>query len=229
MEDDEVRIKITHTGLCHSDVLHSRKLWSPHVTYPCVPGHEVVGVVTVVGKGVKKFKVGDRVGCGPQRACCSSCDRCKEGNTNLCTKNWTGLYDPNFGGYCTHIQLPESHTFLIPEKLPSDVTPPLLCAGVTVYAPLARVARAGLTCAVVGIGGLGHLAVMYANKLGMKVTAFTTSFNREKEMKDLGALNLSHSTDLDSLAKEKGKYDVVINTLYVSDANVFMAHQRLTK
>lgn len=114
----------------------------------------------------------------------------------MCTKNWTGLYDPYFGGYCTHIQLPESHTFLIPSNLPSEYAPPLLCAGVTVYAPLARVGKAGVTCAVVGIGGLGHLAVMYANKLGMKVTAFTTSFNREKDLKELGAINLSHSTDL---------------------------------
>lgn len=109
------------------------------------------------------------------------------------------------------------------------MTPPLLCAGVTVYAPLVRNAQAGFNCAVIGIGGLGHLAVQYANKLGMNVTAFTTSFNREKEIKALGANNLSHSTDLDSLAKEKGKYHVVINTLYVDDEKVFMAHQRLTR
>jgi len=92
-----------------------------------------------------------------------------------------------------------------------------------------RVCRVGMKCAVIGIGGLGHLAVQYANKLGMEVTAFTTSFNRKEEILSLGASHLSHSSDLKSLEQEKGKYDVVVNTLFITDEKIFKAHQYITK
>jgi len=139
------------------------------------------------------------------------------------------LYNPHFGGYSTHIQLPAKMTFRLPETFRDDVGAPLLCAGVTVFAPILRNYNADFKCAVIGIGGLGHLALQYASKMGMRVTAFTTSFNKSAELHRLGASDLSHSVDLESLKKEEGKYDLVLNTLHTGDNAVFTAHQRLTK
>ncbi|CAD8158154.1 unnamed protein product [Paramecium pentaurelia] len=226
--DDDVRIRILFTGLCHSDCLHSRGLWDPYIKYPSCPGHEVVGEVEKVGTGVTKFKVGDKVGCNPQRWMCQTCELCKKGDNQLCSQN-IGLYDDNnFGGYSTHIQVAERMVFRIPDGFNDALGSPLLCAGVTVFAPLKRYYKPNYSCAVIGIGGLGHLAVQYAAKLGMTVTAFTTSKNREQEIKKLGASNLSSSIDVESLKAEQGKYDIVINTLYIENEEVFKSHQRLT-
>ncbi|KAM3142268.1 hypothetical protein pb186bvf_005677 [Paramecium bursaria] len=227
LPENEVRIRITYTGLCQSDALHSRGLWDPTISYPSVPGHEVCGVVEALGAKVDNFQIGERVAANPQRDFCGKCEFCVKGNNNLCpTQN--GLYGLDFGGFSTHIQVPSMMVFKLPDHFDERRGAPLLCAGVTMYAPLKRHGRANLRCAIIGIGGLGHVAVQYAVKLGMIVTAFTTSFHREAEIKGLGASKLSHSTDLASLKKEEGQYDLVLNTLYIEDEEVFKQQQRLT-
>lgn len=156
--DDEVRIKITYTSLCQSDIHMGRKFWFDDIVYPLVPGHEVIGRITMLGKNVKDHKIGDLVGCCPQRSYCNNCEYCKKELTNLCPDQ-KGLYNPYFGGYATHIQLPGSMAFPIPKELPEDLIAPLLCAGVTTFAPIQRNAKPGYKCGIIGIGGLGHLAL----------------------------------------------------------------------
>lgn len=167
----------------------------------------------------------------PQRSSCSECEHCKKGNENLCLKLGVLYWERHFGGYSTHIQVTEKHVFLLPEgkqmyKLGFDEEKgsPLLCAGISVFAPLKRFARPTKTCAIIGIGGLGHLAIMYANKMGLDVTAFTTSMQKEEEMKAMGANRLSNSINPESLSQEMGKFDIVLNTLYIDDEEVFKAH-----
>lgn len=126
------------------------------------------------------------------------------------------------------MQIDSNWAWHIPKGLPLDKAAPLLCAGLTVYVPIKRHGKPGDRCAVVGIGGLGHLAVQYASKMGMKVTAFTTKTDKRKELHDLGATDISHSVNLEELKKQEGKFDLVVNTLFVSSEEVFTAHQRLT-
>lgn len=134
----------------------------------------MVGEVTLLGKDVTTLKKGDLVGVSPIRWCCLKCQNCLAGRTNLCVDR-VYLYGAEyFGGYCTHVQVNNNWAWPLPKGLQLDRAAPILCAGLTVYAPLIRYGKAGDRCAVLGIGGLGHFALMYANKLGMKVTAFTT-------------------------------------------------------
>lgn len=139
------------------------------------------------------------------------------------------LYGEHFGGYCTHMQIDNNWAIKVPEGLDLKELPPLLCAGITVYAPLKRYQKVGATCAVLGIGGLGHLAIQYANKLGMKVTAFTTRTNNIESLKQLGANDAQSSINLEELKQNEGKYDLVVSTLYIDNAELYRAHQRLTK
>jgi len=230
LPEDQIRVNITHTGLCHSDVLTARSLWGP-ANYPIVPGHEIIGTVSRVGKAVKNLKVGDRVGYGPFRDCCEQCRHCEAGRTNLCVgvpADEKGIYAAYWGGYTTSTQHPARLAFKIPEALPSDKAPPLLCAGVTVHAPLARYAKPGDRVAVLGIGGLGHLAVMYAHKFGCRVTAFSSSAGKEKLIKDLGADEVVSSTDPEVLKKHASSYDVIINTLSTNDNKVFGLYLNMT-
>lgn len=179
LEDDQVRLKILYTSICHSDIMTIRGKWG-ETMYPCCPGHEIVGEVTLVGKDVTTHKKGDIVGVSPIRWCCFKCENCLIGRTNLCTDRVYLYGGEHFGGYCTHMQINHHWAWPIPAGLPLDRVAPLLCAGLTVYAPLKRHGKVGDRCAVIGIGGLGHLAVQYANKLGMTVTAFTTKPDRIK-------------------------------------------------
>jgi uncharacterized zinc-type alcohol dehydrogenase-like protein len=139
------------------------------------------------------------------------------------------LYGEYFGGYCTHMQIDNNWAIKIPEGLDLREVPPLLCAGVTVFAPIERFNKIGGKCAVLGIGGLGHLAIQYANKFGMEVTAFTTRTNNIESLRQLGATDFQHSTDAKELQKNEGKYDVVVSTLFIEDPALYKLHQRLTK
>ena len=218
LKADEVRANITYAGLCHSDLHTVRAEWGP-CSYPIAPGHEIVGTVTHVGSDVKDFKVGDKVGFGCQRKCCETCDNCKITFDQLCTTDFDQkfTYGPLFwGGYATAVQHPAQFYFKIPEGLPEEKVPPLFCAGVTTYAPIARYAKPGQEVAVLGIGGLGHMAVMYAKAWGCKVTAFTSSRDKEKFIKDLGADRVVVSNE-ETLKQEAGKFHLVINTLPTSD------------
>ncbi len=214
----EVRAQVTYAGLCHSDLHTVKSEWGP-CSYPIAPGHEIVGFVTHVGPEVKDFKVGDRVGFGCQRECCETCEFCKLTFDQLCStkmeQNFT--YGPLYwGGYCTAIQHPEQFYFHLPKELPEEKIPPLFCAGVTTYAPIARHAQPGQEVAVLGIGGLGHMAVQYAKAWGCKVTAFTSSKDKEEFIKGLGADRVVLSND-ETYKQEAGKFHLVLNTLPVGD------------
>ena len=157
-----------------------------------------------------------------------TCKYCSMQYTQMC-KNRIYLYGLEFGGFCTHVQIDHNWAIRMPEGLDLKEAPPLLCAGVTVYAPLKRFNKIGGKCAVIGIGGLGHLAVQFANKLGMEVTAFTTKLENAPSLKKLGASDVQHSTDPNLLHQNEGKYDVVVSTLFIEDISLFKLHQRLTK
>lgn len=165
---------------------------------PACPGHEVVGYVSKAGSACKRLKVGDSVGANPLRDYCGNCFQCNKGDTQLCGKR-EFLYDPYFGGYSTHIQLKEKAVYKLPTGFRQELGAPLLCAGVTVYAPIKRWLKRNGKAAVIGIGGLGHLAVMYAAKLGMEVTAFSSTLEKKDFIHGLGATAVSSSTDLASL------------------------------
>ncbi|RYG52323.1 hypothetical protein EON67_01520 [archaeon] len=181
-------------------------------TYPLVAGHEVVGVVNAVGPAVTTVKVGDHVGMGPQRGSCASCGFCAEGLDNICTK-FEGLYDPKFGGYATSITVPERFVFKIPDAIPLDKAGPLLCAGVTTYAPLARYVKAGDRVGVVGIGGLGHMGLQYAAAMGCDTWAISTSDSKEAEARSFGASNFLNSTNEANMARAAGTFDFILCTV----------------
>jgi uncharacterized zinc-type alcohol dehydrogenase-like protein len=230
---DEVRVNVTHTGLCHSDVLTVRGLWGKCAWYPLAPGHEVLGTVSRLGSNVKDFKIGERVGFAPVRKSCDTCEVCLLKADNLCDKAPDGerfLYGKFWGGYATAIQQPAQWCFKIPESLPDDATPPLLCAGATTYSPLARYVKPGMNVAIIGIGGLGHLGVQYAAALGAHTTAFSSNLKNADEIKKLGAERVVCSTDKEALKAEYSKYDVVLNTLAVGDdGSLFSLWEDITK
>ena len=185
-----------------------------------VPGHEVVGKVVAVGADVKSIKVGEVVGFGPQRGSCESCSYCSEGLENCCS-GFKGLYDSwrdeaktlvNFGGYATSITVHERFAFPIPAGIPLEVAGPLLCAGVTTYAPLARLAKKGMKVGVVGIGGLGHMGLQYAAAMGTECWAISTSGAKEAEARSFGAQHFLISTDAAAMAAKKGYFDVILCT-----------------
>ena len=219
--ESDVRAKVLHTGLCQSDVLTGREKWGA-CNFPVCTGHEVVGEVTHVGSAVTSLKAGDKIGIGPFRSSCFSCSECKRGDDHLCyqveehEKNLYGVY---FGGYATHIQVPATHAFVLPQGLDLANVPPVLCAGCTVYPPLKKYAtEPGASVGIIGIGGLGHLAVQYARAMGLQVTAFTTSSEKVEAIKQLGAHDVVVvDKELKELAKHFGKFDCLLNTLPVSD------------
>jgi len=226
--EGEIRAKVLYTGLCHSDVMTGREHWGP-CNFPCCAGHEVVGEITMVGSEVKDFKVGDIIGLGPFRSACFECEQCKAGQTNLCSaldgteKFLYGLY---FGGYCTHIQQPASHTFHIPKGLDLANVPPVLCAGCTVYPPMKRhIKKEGASIGVIGIGGLGHLAVQYGKAMNLHVAGFTTSADKIEYIKKLGAEEvIVVDKELKELDKHGGKFDYLLNTLPVTDTKTIEAY-----
>jgi uncharacterized zinc-type alcohol dehydrogenase-like protein len=205
----EVRVKVAYCGMCHSDVHKIDDDWADHVAYPMVPGHEVVGRVEAVGADVKELAVGDVVGFGPQRGGCGACEYCSSGDDNDCLK-FEGLYDPKFGGYATSITVNARFAFKIPAGLPLSAVGPLLCAGITTYAPLARHARAGQRIGVVGIGGLGHMGLQYAAAMGCETWAISTSAAKEAEARSFGAKHFLVSSDAAAVAAAKNTFDFIL-------------------
>ncbi|CAI5525490.1 unnamed protein product [Closterium sp. Naga37s-1] len=185
---NDVQIKVTHNGLCHTD-LHMRDNDWNNATYPLVAGHEVVGIVEQVGANVTTHKVGDRVAYGWLRNSCRSCLSCVRGEENLCAEGYTGLIlNGNKGGFQPRLRAPADFAIKLPEGLDSVDAAPLMCAGITVYSPLrAHITRPGMKVGVIGIGGLGHLALQIARAMGAHVTAFSTTPSKEEEAKSMGA------------------------------------------
>jgi D-arabinose 1-dehydrogenase-like Zn-dependent alcohol dehydrogenase len=215
--EDEVRANVTYTGLCHSDVLTSRSKWGP-ANYPIAPGHEIIGVVSKVGANVTDFRPGDKVAFGVQRDSCDACKFCNKELENLCQdideKFTYGFY---WGGYATQIQQPSKFFFKYPDGLDEKRAAPLLCAGITVYYPIKQYVKEGDKTAVIGIGGLGHLAVQFLAKLGYHVTAFSSSLDKKEFLHSLGANEVVNYTDPKDMKRHANQYDFVINTLPVED------------
>jgi len=225
LEKDEVRIKVIHVGLCHSDCFKLDEEWGPNYVWPLVPGHEIVAEVEKVGEHVKNFKPGDSVAFGTCRDCCMKCEFCRKGYDQLCTGcEYKLTYDPHLGGYSTHMHVKADFLFHLPHNLDKSKAAPILCAGVTTYTPLKRWCVPGGRCGIIGIGGLGHMAIQFASKLGMHVVAISTSPSKEAEAKTLGAKEFICSkkeADMKRITTTE-KLDLILNTAYIQDITNYM-------
>jgi uncharacterized zinc-type alcohol dehydrogenase-like protein len=210
----DVEVRIGHCGICHSDVHLVDGDWGEG-TYPMVPGHEIVGTLAALGAEVRHLEVGQRVGVGWQRGACLSCDACAAGEENLCPRNEATCVD-HHGGFADRIRLDGRFAFPIPEGLPSASAAPLLCGGVTVYSPLRRWAKPSMRVGVVGIGGLGHLALQFARAMGCEVTAISSSPDKEDDARSLGAHRFLASREPKALRSAAGTLDFVLSTVYVT-------------
>jgi D-arabinose 1-dehydrogenase-like Zn-dependent alcohol dehydrogenase len=211
---DEIRANITYAGLCHSDAFHGRGKWFP-VVYPVTPGHEICAVVAEVGSNVKDFKVGENVGFGTQRDSCGTCKYCGvEERETLCTNTqFKFTYNPYFGGYSTQLQQPAKFFFKLPQNFDASRGAPLFCAGATVWSPIRRYIRKGDKAGVLGIGGLGHLAVQFLAKMGYEVVAFTTSDDKKEMIRSLGATEVVNVNNAEEFNRVVGQIDLIVNTL----------------
>ena len=218
---DDVVIEISHCGVCHSDIHTVRGEWGP-AAYPCVPGHEIVGKVIEVGAKVKRFKVGDLAGVGCFVDSCGKCANCKANEEQFCTKHTSFTYNsveldgqtPTQGGYSSHVVVRDRYALKIKKGAPMERVAPLLCAGITTYSPLKRYkVKKGSKVGVVGLGGLGHMAVKIAKAMGGEVTVFSTSPSKEADAKKLGAKNFVVTTSPENFAPWAGKLDLIIDTV----------------
>ncbi|GKV06714.1 hypothetical protein SLEP1_g18567 [Rubroshorea leprosula] len=219
--EKDVAFKVLYCGICHSDLHMVKNEWG-HTVYPVVPGHEIVGEVTEVGSNVTKFKVGDRVGVGCMVGSCHSCDNCANNVENYCPKmilTYGSKYHDGtmtYGGYSDTMVVEEHFIVRIPDNLPLDAAAPLLCAGITVFSPLRYYGldRPGAHVGVVGLGGLGHVAVKFAKAMGAKVTVISTSPNKKNEaIESLGADAFLISRNQDELEGAMGTMDGIIDTV----------------
>jgi len=217
----DVQFEILYCGVCHSDLHVARNEWGG-THYPIVPGHEIVGRVTKVGGHVKKFKAGDLAGVGCLVDSCRDCDNCKKGLEQFCRNGSTGTYNGadkksggyTYGGYSNQIVADESFVLKISDKLPLEGVAPLLCAGITTYSPLRhwKVGK-GHKVAVVGLGGLGHMAVKLAASFGAEVTMLSTSPSKEKDARHLGAHHFALTKDAAQVKALAGKFNFIIDTV----------------
>ncbi|KAA8531469.1 hypothetical protein F0562_006178 [Nyssa sinensis] len=219
--DDDMRFKVLYCGICHTDLHFIKNDWG-FSTYPLVPGHEIVGEVTEVGRKVTKFKIGDKVGVGCLVGSCGSCEGCSENLENYCPKmilTYANTYHDRtttYGGYSNEMVVSERFAIRFPENLPLDGGAPLLCAGITVYSPLKYFGlnKPGLHVGVVGLGGLGHLGVKFAKAFGAKVTVISTSPSKKDEaINHLGADSFLVSRDPDQMQAATCTMDGIIDTV----------------
>ncbi|MCS3868356.1 putative zinc-type alcohol dehydrogenase-like protein [Chryseobacterium ginsenosidimutans] len=218
----DVQIEILYCGVCHSDLAQINNEWFPGV-FPMVPGHEIVGRVTKVGDHVKKFKVGDLAGVGTLANSCGHCQHCEDGLEVYCENGVIPTYNaidkyrdnlPTYGGYSNTIVSDESFAVSIPENLDLAATAPLLCAGITTYSPLKhwKVGK-GHKLAVLGLGGLGHMAVKFAVALGAEVTILSTSPHKAADAEKLGAHHFVVTSDAEAVEKVKASFDFIVDTV----------------
>ena len=187
LKESEIEVRVTHNGLCHTDIHMRDNDWGVS-EFPLVPGHEVVGIVTEIGKDVTNLKKGDRVGLGWIRNSCRVCYHCLQGEENVCKQGFTGLIVGNHGGFADKVRSTADFAYKIPDALDSASAAPLLCAGITVYTPLRTYIKyPGMKVGIVGIGGLGHLAIKFARAMGAEVTVLSSSADKATEAKEFGA------------------------------------------
>jgi len=218
---DDVEIKILYCGVCHSDIHTARNEWGGTV-YPAVPGHEIVGKVTRVGANVTKFKEGDTVGVGCFVDSCGHCSNCAADLEQYCENGHTQTYNSlsqdkktiTMGGYSSHIVVTQHFVLSVSDKLPLEKVAPLLCAGITTYSPLKHWGvKAGDKVAVVGLGGLGHMAVKLAASMGAEVTMLSRSKSKEKDAAELGAHHFKLTTDKETMAELANTFNFIIDTV----------------
>ncbi len=211
IRENEVEIEVTHCGICHSDVHMLDNDWGM-TAYPFVPGHEIVGTVTQAGPAAGHLAKGDRVGVGWQASSCGSCEWCEKGCETCCRKN-IGVIVGRHGGFADRVRVDGRFAFPIPETLKSESAAPLLCGGITVYKPLRDLARPWSRVGVIGIGGLGHFALQFARAFGCDVTAFSTTPDKDKEAKRLGAHHFVCTTKGGLFEKLAGTFDLLISAV----------------
>jgi uncharacterized zinc-type alcohol dehydrogenase-like protein len=217
----DVQIEIKYCGVCHSDLHTVRNEWH-NAIYPCVPGHEIVGIVTSVGSGVTKFKVGDKAAVGCLVDSCRKCDNCKDGLEQYCHQGPTGTYGApdnvsgghTHGGYSQSIVVDEDFVLRIADNLPLDAAAPLLCAGITTYSPLRhwKVGK-GTRVGILGLGGLGHMGVKLAAAMGAEVTMLSHTPSKEKDAKRLGAHKFILTSDEAQVKSVMGYFDFILDTV----------------
>jgi len=209
----DVEVKITHCGICHSDLHLIDNDWGIS-QFPLIPGHEIIGTVSKCGSAVAGLKVGERVGVGWQSDSCGACEWCRQGMENLCAA-MEGVCVHRNGGYAEAVRVNAKFAIPIPTALSSENAAPLLCAGITVYSPMRKhgihpASRVG----VIGVGGLGHLALQFARAFGAEVTAFSTSPAKEEEARKLGAHQFVNTRDSKGLRSLAGYFDFILSTIY---------------
>src|SRR5690349_23183468 len=220
---NDVLIAIEFAGICHSDIHTVNGDWGPQ-PFPVVPGHEIVGTVTEVGSDVTRHAVGDRVGVGCMVNSCGECDNCRSGYEQYCRQGMVGTYaatdrdgTTTQGGYSTHVVVDADYVLSVPESLDAAAATPLLCAGITTYSPLKHwQAGPGTKVAVVGLGGLGHMAVKLAHAMGAEVTVLSQSLKKQEDGLRLGADHYYATSDAGTFEALAGSFDLIINTVSAS-------------
>src|SRR3954454_14096829 len=228
---NDVLIEIRYAGICHSDIHTVNGDWGPQ-PFPVVPGHEIVGVVAEVGSDVTKHRVGDRVGVGCMVSSCGDCANCRNGDEQYCLDGMVPTYagtdrDGSItqGGYSTHVVVDADYVLSVPADLAPAAAAPLLCAGITTYAPLRHwKAGPGKKVAVVGLGGLGHMAVKLAAAMGAEVTVLSQSLKKQEDGLRLGATDYRATSDPDTFADLAGRFDLIVNTVSaVIDVDAYLS------
>ena len=231
----DVQIDILYCGVCHSDLHQTRNEWSDFAptVYPCIPGHEIVGRVTKVGKDVKKFKEGDRAAVGCMLDSCRTCPSCTRGLEQYCQHFATYTYNSRdkhpggvtYGGYSDRIVVDEAFALKVSDKADLAATAPLLCAGITTYSPLRHwKVGPGQKVGIIGLGGLGHMGVKFARAFGAHVVLFTTSPGKIEDGKRLGAHEVVVSTNADDMAKQTASFDFILDAVSANhDVNAYLS------
>ncbi|QNI35414.1 NAD(P)-dependent alcohol dehydrogenase [Edaphobacter albus] len=212
LKANEVEIRISHCGVCHSDLHLINNDWGTS-QYPFIPGHEIVGTVIAVGTEVRNLSVGQRAGVGWQADSCGICEWCRSGNEHMCPLAQPTCVGRN-GGFADKIRVNWRFAIPLPKNLDGENVAPLLCAGITVYAPLRNYGvRPSSRIGIIGIGGLGHLGIQFARTFGAEVTAFSSSKDKEVEARELGAHHFVNTRDTGALKKVAGGFDLLLSTV----------------
>ncbi|WP_433872860.1 NAD(P)-dependent alcohol dehydrogenase [Saccharopolyspora sp. CA-218241] len=220
LRPDDVQIDIAYAGICHSDIHQAKEEWGSAI-FPMVPGHEIAGVVSAVGSEVTAHRVGDRVGVGCMVDSCGECEYCRAGTEQFCVRGNVQTYngvgfdgEPTYGGYSQQVVVKDHFVCSIPDGIGLDVAAPLLCAGITTYSPLNRWnAGPGKKVAVVGLGGLGHLAVKIAVAMGAEVTVLSQSLKKQEDGLRLGAEHYYATSDESTFEALRSNFDLILNTV----------------
>jgi len=212
----EVEIGVSHCGICHSDLHLIANDWGIS-QYPFIPGHEVIGAITAVGADVRSLTVGQRVGLGWQSNSCGQCEWCMKGMENLCAASEATCVHRH-GGYAQRVRANVRFVVPIPSALPSEQAAPLLCGGITVYNPMrTHCINPSSRVGVVGIGGLGHMAIQFARVFGAEVTAFSSSMAKEEEARELGASHFVNSRETKAMREVTGSLDLILSTVNANE------------